>query len=402
MLRPDIQGLRGIAVLLVVLYHAGLPWLPGGYVGVDVFFVISGYLITGLLVREVQAQGRAHLLNFLARRARRLLPAAIVLVAVVACAAVWLYPPLERTDIIAAARAASLYGANLWFAFSAVDYLGGHAAVNPMLHMWSLGVEEQFYLLWPLMVSLAAARRWAGDATRRVVWMVVTVTAVTFVACLWMTRYSQPWAFFGTPFRAWEFGLGALVVLMRPRLLAAPPAWIGIAGWVGAAAIVASALALDHRSPFPGPWALLPVTGTALVLAALQPGGPKALRAALAFRPLARVGDVSYSWYLWHWPLIVIVPVLYPQGGTAAVALAVALSYLAAEASYRWIEQPFRTGRGARAVPRQAVSAALATTVLTAGALTLLHERAQNAPISAAQQSYIAARKDIAAVYAPG
>ncbi|MDP1902567.1 MAG: acyltransferase family protein [Rubrivivax sp.] len=401
-LRPDVQGLRGVAVLLVVLYHAGLPFLPGGYVGVDVFFVISGYLITGLLVREVQAKGRIDLPNFIARRARRLLPAAITLIVVVVWASVLIYPPLERTDIVAAARAASLYAANLWFTSRAVDYLGGDAAVNPMLHMWSLGVEEQFYLLWPLMVSLAATRLRGGTAVRRIWWMTIAVSAVTFVACVWMTRNSQPWAFFLTPFRAWEFGLGAMAHLAHPRLQAVPAAWLRAAGWAGAAAIAASGLALGHGTLFPGPWALLPAGGTALVLASLHETGSTALRTGLSFRPLARVGDVSYSWYLWHWPLLVMAPVVYPQAGPKATLVALVLSYLAAEASYRWIEKPFRVGHAARARPRLAVIAALSTTVVAGGALTLLHSSTLDAPVSARQQLYIDARKDIPVVYAKG
>lgn len=407
--RSDIQGLRGIAVLLVVLYHAGLPWLPGGYIGVDVFFVISGYLITGMLVREVQSNGRIDLPNFIARRARRLLPAALVLIGIVVAASVWIYPPLERADIVSAARAAALYVANLWFTARAVDYLGGDAAINPMLHMWSLGVEEQFYLLWPLLIGLAAYRTRGEAAARRVWRMTLVVSLVSFAACVWMTRTSQPWAFFVTPFRAWEFGLGALAYLAGPRLQAAPAAWsqlAGWAGWAGAAAVVASAFALGHHTLFPGPWALLPAGGTAMVLLALgahqpaRPGGM--LRAALAFGPLARVGDVSYSWYLWHWPLIVMLPVLHPQAGPAGMLAAVALSYLAAEASYRWVERPFRVGHAARARPRLAVATALSATVVSAVALSVVHARTVDAPVSARQQLFIDARNDTPGRLAPG
>jgi peptidoglycan/LPS O-acetylase OafA/YrhL len=401
-LQLEVQGLRGVAVLLVVLYHAGVPFVPGGYVGVDIFFVISGYLITRLLMREVQAEGTIDLVNFYARRARRLLPAAIALIVVVAWAAVLVYPPLERTDIIAAARAASVYVANLWFTSRAVDYLGGDAATNPMLHMWSLGVEEQFYLLWPLMVSVTATRMRRCDAATRVLWLTIGASIVTFVACVWVTRTSQPWAFFVTPFRGWEFGLGALAHLASPRMQTVPAIWLRAAGAAGGAAVVASALVLGHGTLFPGPWASLPAGGTALVLVGLQVRGATALRSGLSFRPLVRVGDVSYSWYLWHWPLLVMAPVVYPHAGPKTAFLALVLSYLAAEVSFRWIEQPFRVGRAARTPPRLAVAAALLTTVVAAIALTVQQRIALDNPVSARQRLFIDARKDIPAVYPIG
>ena len=207
--RPDIQGLRGLAVLLVVLFHAGVPFTPGGFVGVDVFFVISGFLITGLLMREVERSGHIRYLDFIARRARRLLPAALVVIAFVGAVSVLVYPPLERLDVMSGRTVAQpLYVANLWFAIRTVDYFGGAAASNPLLHMWSLAVEEQFYLGWPAFLALAAFWLKRGDLRSRVTWAVAVLSAVTFAACVWMTWFAQPWAFFGTPFT----GLG-----VRPR-----------------------------------------------------------------------------------------------------------------------------------------------------------------------------------------
>jgi len=349
-LRPDIQGLRGLAVLLVVLFHAGVPFTPGGFIGVDVFFVISGFLITGLLMREVERSNHIRYLDFIARRARRLLPAALVVIAFVGAASVLVYPPLERLDVMSAARSAALYVANLWFAIRTVDYFGVAAASNPLLHMWSLAVEEQFYVGWPAFLALAAFGLKRGDLRSRVTWAVAVLSAITFAACVWMTWFAQPWAFFGTPFRAWEFGLGALVYLLAPHISRLPQsalAWSGLAGLV---LVLGTALALHDEAPFPGAIALLPTAGTALMLASLHaPGGVGAL---LSWRPLARVGDISYSWYLWHWPLLVMFPILLPEQRVLAIVAAVAISYLAAELSYRYVEEPFRHGFAMRIRPR--------------------------------------------------
>jgi len=401
-MRADIQGLRGIAVLLVVLYHAGLPGLPGGYVGVDVFFVISGYLITGLLAREIHDTGRVDVLQFLARRIRRLLPASLVLIAGVMLLAVAIYPPAEQADIVRAARAAALYGANVWFATRAVDYLGGDANANPLLHMWSLGVEEQFYLVWPWLLVLAARGRIGADSSRRLLVMVVAVTVATFVACWWVTRTSQPWAFFGTPLRAWEFGLGAAVWLAR-SCLASRPAWLPAAlGLLGAALVLVSALALGHRSGFPGPLALIPAGGTALVLAAAHASQGHRLTRALGWAPLARAGDVSYSWYLWHWPALVMLPVLFPASGALGTIAAVVISYLAAEASWRWVEQPLRRPVHSRAQAWPVAAVALMLTISVAGTLSLRIGAVVGAELTPQQRLFSAARQDIPAVYGLG
>jgi len=400
--RADIQGLRGVAVLLVVLYHAGLPLLPGGYIGVDVFFVISGYLITGLLVREFEDSGRIDFPQFIARRARRLLPAAVVLLLAVAAAAIIVFPAVERIDILDAARASAVYAANLWFALRATDYLGGEASLNPMLHMWSLAIEEQFYLVWPFLVWFAARFLPCGSVRTRTLVMVAIVSAVSYLACRRMTWMSQPWAFFGTPFRAWEFGLGAIVHLSAVWLGRLPKPWGRVAGLTGVAAVAAAATQLNDQSAFPGSLALLPAGGTALVLAALLAEGRGPLAAALSWRPLTRVGDLSYSWYLWHWPFLVVGPVLFPAGGAAVAASAVVLSYLAAEASYRFVEQPFRTGRASRWAPQAVVASAVGAACTSAFALTVLTPASSGAPGNALQQRFIEAKQDIPTLYKRG
>jgi peptidoglycan/LPS O-acetylase OafA/YrhL len=400
--RRDLQGLRGVAVLLVVLYHVGVPFLPGGYVGVDVFFVISGYLITGLLVREVGESGRIDYVRFVARRARRLLPAALVVIAVVAGTSVIIYPPLEREGIVSAARAAAVYVSNLWFAGRAVDYLGGDAATNPMTHMWSLAVEEQFYLLWPWLVALAAAGRSKAEAVRRTLRVVVAATAVSLGACIWMTWQEQPWAFFGTPFRSWEFGLGAIVVLAGRYLQALPARMTRAMGFIGAMAVILSAVVLTDSTLFPGGWAMLPAGGTALVLAGLTSNEPSRLKALLSTSVLSRAGDISYSWYLWHWPLLVMAPVLLPGGGVPVTIAAIVLSVLLAELSYRFVEEPLRHHVVIRLPASRVVGVALAGTIAAAVALTLMKRQAAEEQLSEKYQLFKAAQNDLPVVYAKG
>ena len=338
--RADVQGLRGIAVLLVVLYHAGVPGLSGGFIGVDVFFVISGFLITGLLVREAMTTGHVAFARFYARRARRLLPAALFVTVVVVLVTLWIYPPMEQREIVSSARAASLYMSNHWLAGRSVDYLSGGQESNPLLHMWSLAVEEQFYFVWPAVVALGMR---LGGA-RRCAQAIAVLSGVSLVACVGMTWHSQPWAFFVMPFRAWEFGAGALVQVALARGLRFDnEAWPRLIGWVGLALVGASAVLLDTSLLYPGLWALAPTIGTTCVLlglyAARRGGGAGAV---LATPPLRVVGDLSYSWYLWHWPFLVACRVLFPQASPGVIVAAVLLSLGAAAASYRWVEGPIR------------------------------------------------------------
>jgi peptidoglycan/LPS O-acetylase OafA/YrhL len=201
--RPDIAGLRAIAVGIVVLFHAGAPWLPGGYVGVDVFFVISGFLMTDLLMKKIDQTGRVRLLAFYARRIRRLLPAAAVVLVASIVAAKVLLQPLELPDIAKAAAATELYVVNIWLAVTGTDYLASEAQ-SPLQHYWSLALEEQFYLFWPLFLLLVCALRYR----RRVglAWSVAAVCAISLALCVWLTSVSQPWAFFSLPTRPgnWE------------------------------------------------------------------------------------------------------------------------------------------------------------------------------------------------------
>ena len=349
--RPDIEGLRGVAVLVVVLFHAGLAGVGGGFVGVDVFFVISGFLITGLLLREHDRTGRIAFLSFYARRARRLLPAAIVVLVATLIASLNLVAPLDRPAIGLDGAAAALSIGNIRFALASGDYFANVAAPSPFLHFWSLAVEEQFYLLWPALILIVAR---GGHAHRRLVVGLVGLVAASFAANLVLTDVAANWAFYSLPTRGWELGLGGLAAVAVgagigervPRALASLAGLLSLTGWLGLGAVAFATLTFDPDLAYPGVAALVPALGTAVLLASGRRHlGPSLL---LATAPLRFVGRISYSLYLVHWPILVLAPLAVggPIDDLGRAGL-VGLSTLVAAVSWALVETPFR-----RSLPR--------------------------------------------------
>lgn len=413
--RGDIEGLRAIAILLVVAAHAGVPWLRGGFVGVDVFFVLSGYLITALLVQEVERDGRIGFAAFYARRLRRLLPALLFMVVVVSVLAALLLAPNEQTPDTLGAASSVFWASNLYFAFSHLDYFGAAAGSNLFLHTWSLGVEEQFYLVWPALIAvllLGRGRRLRMDIRRLKIAMSV-VAALSLIGCAAWTYSTQRFAFYLMPSRAWEFALGALTLLHfgMPGMDTATQAesrlshknLLRAGGVVGIGCVFAAAVLFNASQPFPGLRALLPAIGAALILAAGARGVGGASR-LLAFRPLQAVGHVSYSWYLWHWPALLLAGALASQATASPVdrLIAVGLSLLAATFSYLVVESPIRRNRAVLARPRRTILAALALMIFT-NALCLRWWHAtldwENAP---QQRKFLQAHVDAPVIYAMG
>src|SRR4051794_21309679 len=285
--RPDVEGLRAVAVGLVVAYHAGLPWLSGGFVGVDVFFVLSGFLITGLLAGELTSSGSLSFLRFYGRRARRLLPMSAVVLVATAAAFSLVLSPLDRGVLASDLRSAALYFANWHFAAGSLDYLSD-VSKSPVLHYWSLGVEEQFYLVWPVLLVLVARRRARrGDpdgARRRMVAALAVIAAGSLVLSILITDRSGPYAYYGLHTRAWELAAGGLLALGGARLARLPGQARAAAAATGLVVVVASAVLIGPATPFPGWAALGPVVGTVLVVAAGTGGGGGGPRPA-AFAP---------------------------------------------------------------------------------------------------------------------
>jgi peptidoglycan/LPS O-acetylase OafA/YrhL len=368
--RADIEGLRAVAVLLVVASHAGVGAVAGGYVGVDVFFVISGFLITSLLLREVRCTGRISLSRFYARRALRLLPASTLVLAATLAAAWWWLTPLRFAEFARDAAAGAAYVSNIRFALSGTDYLASAETPSPFQHLWSLAVEEQFYLLWP---ALILAVTWRRFSPRLLAFALTVLCAGSLVLSVTETQRSAPWAYFGAHTRIWELGLGALVALAAGRLARLSPRVAAVGGWAGLAAIGAAALLYDDSTAYPGYAAVLPVAGAAAVLAAgctAPAGGAGTL---LATRPMQAVGRLSYGWYLWHWPVLLIGPAALGVAAGLGVNLLLCLGALAlAAVSLVLVENPVRRHPGLRARPVRGLAVGAALTVGAAVAALLM------------------------------
>ncbi|MFG6475453.1 acyltransferase family protein [Microbacterium sp. P06] len=361
--RRDIQGLRALAVVAVVLAHL-IGWPRGGFAGVDVFFVVSGFLITGLLLRELSTTGRISLRDFYARRIRRILPAAILVLLAVAVAAFFVFNRTRADRTLWDAVAAFALVANWRFAAEGTDYFHAADAVSPLQHFWSLSVEEQFYLVWPgllllLVLFLPAAARRTGAARGVVAAAALVIVAASGGWAMVQTAADPTVAYFSTATRAWELGLGALVAVAAPVLGRLPAALRWVMGWVGGAAVVWSFFVLDPDTmPFPAPWAILPVGAAVLVIAGGVGGDPRQRHLFPLTNPISVfVGDLSYSLYLWHFPVIVFAAVLLPVGAEATPVIAAAIVVLSVSA-YFLVEQPLhRSPWLRRKGGREAVSA---------------------------------------------
>lgn len=350
--RADIQGLRAVAVLMVVAYHAGLP-VPGGFTGVDVFFVISGYVITELVLRQLQSPNGFSLGGFYGRRMRRLLPALALMIAVTLIIAVVLQSPFGAQDQTAkTAVGASLFVANFTIYTTTGGYFDGPAEFNPLLHTWSLSVEEQFYFIFPSLLLLSwlwGRKRWGSQTAATLV--VALLTIITFSLSVlmsfnmwgpWFVTDPAQWAFYSSITRAWEFAVGALLALTRHRWqhMINRSAAILLAT-IGLLLLAYSAWGIESTDAFPGYVALAPVLGTAALIAAGTTPHRSVITHGLSISPLVWIGALSYSWYLWHWPVIVYARILWPDSPTVLV-LAAGASLLPAWLAYRFVEDPIR------------------------------------------------------------
>lgn len=346
--RPDIQALRAFAVMAVILYHLWPQNIRGGYVGVDMFFVISGFLITGQLLRESRETGSIRLGQFWARRARRLLPASLLVIGASLAATVLLIPEYFWKQFFSEFVASTLYFQNWRLNWDAVDYLARDNVASPVEHFWSLSVEEQFYFVWPLLVLLGWRALGAAPERRRKLFTALVlgvVTAASLAFCIVETSTNPSGAYFATTTRAWEFGVGSLLACLPEKWFTAPRKLRSIVVWTGLVLLGFSVFVFTDAMPFPGYIAVVPVAGTAAVIWARSVGTSPAGR-LLGAEPLQFLGNNSYSAYLWHWPLIVITPfaVGEPLGWEWGVVLLVA-SFALAVVTRILVEDPIRNNK---------------------------------------------------------
>jgi peptidoglycan/LPS O-acetylase OafA/YrhL len=413
--RPDIQGLRAVAIALVVLAHANVPGFAGGFVGVDVFFVLSGYLITGLLVREHIADGGIQYVRFIARRLKRLLPALLMMLVIVIVAASFLLSAYETRMQGGSFIFSATWTSNLFFAFVDRDYFAALQARDLFLHTWSLGIEEQFYLVWPWLVTGAFLLITSKVGAHRRRGLLLAVLAVVFTAslllCLYWSRTEPLLSFYMMPARGWQFALGAAVfvgfhdlgndqkVAVRGKRSQISDVAVGI---IGILLILGSAVLLEPGDAYPGYFALFPSFGAAMaIVAGTRPGNP--LSRVLAHRYLVWLGDRSYSLYLWHWPVLVLGHSFGMTNTPTGIASLVGVSLVFAILSFRFVELPFWKGQFSFAPHRRAiVASALAVLVVIGVSEGLRHNVYGDAGQTVLADGYDPRKDVLLDVYGPG
>ena len=353
--RPEIQALRALAVTLVVTFHFWPQQLTGGYVGVDIFFVISGYLITSHLLREKQRTGRIVLSQFYARRVRRLLPAALFVLAVTLVTVVIVVPTSLWKQFLGEIAASALYFVNWLLAINSVDYFGAENLASPVQHYWSLSVEEQFYIVWPLLIIGVFALTRSAEWRTSLRWLTAVFAAVFAAGLVYSvvgSRVAQAPTYFATPAHAWEFAAGGLLAIVgllgaaaqRVDFVSRLPRYArSLASWLGFAVIVFSAVRFDGESLFPGYIALIPVIATVVVIAMRVPDGRFSPGWIVSNRAVQWLGSISYSVYLWHWPLIVLTPFVIGSDLTLATKLLlIAATIVLGALTKRFVEDSVR------------------------------------------------------------
>lgn len=381
--RLDIQGIRGLALVLVLCFHADLPFAEGGYVGLDMFYVLSGFLITGLIVTEIERRGTLSIRNFYARRAKRLLPLATLVLAFILIGSALLFSNVKQVAVTGDVVAAALYFANWRFISHDVDYFAlQNGDTSPVQHFWSLSVEEQFYLLWPvLLLSVCAFAVRRGWRPRTAALAVVLPLALGSLAYSVLYTPGEPVsAYFSTLTRAWQLAAGGVLVLLLPPGIRLAKGISAVLAAGGLAAIVAATFLLQESDPYPGWRGLIPVLATLAIIVA----GTSTVRSMpirlLSTAPLQYLGKISYAWYLWHWPFIVFALEIWGPLSPRRLVLVTLVSWVPAELSHRLIEEPFRRSKMLGRRPRRALAIGFACTFLTVTLALGLSSRKRHIP----------------------
>ncbi len=415
--RSDIEGLRAIAILLVIASHADITWLEGGFIGVDIFFVLSGYLITGLLLQETQANGYINFMAFYARRLKRLLPALLFMVVVISFVASILLAPFEHPQQAISAGYALLWVSNIYFAFSNRGYFEQSTDDSLFLHTWSLGVEEQFYLIWPiLIVFFLGLWKWQGrkyDLNRLFLAMLGTIF-ICLLFSLFLSHTKPLWAFYLMPSRAWQFALGALALLWSTNkghsrinlsfstLTLKKARFLNIGGWFGFIIILGTALSIDSNMTYPGFLAILPSVGTVLILIAGAGGKSISLCKFISIKPLQWIGRISYSWYLWHWPILVLGGTIYHYSGFLQNWILVVISLLLAIISFFFVESPIRKNKAYSLKPMITIAGSIALMATTFAFANFWQYSSNTWAVETEQRIFQTIRADSPVLYSMG
>lgn len=364
--RADLQGVRALAVLAVVAYHFHVPGVSGGFVGVDVFFVLSGFFITRLLLREIEEHGRIRLTLFWANRAKRLLPNGLLCILAVLLASFLLLPSYRLPGLSQDALSAAAFFANFHFAAQAVDYFHLDVPESPLLHFWSLAVEEQFYAVLPLLILLVT---WIVRRNPRagVLGLLLLIAVASFAGAMIMVGLDQPKAFFHPQFRAWQLAIGGSVGLVFAQRERLAPNLRASGALIGAVVIGAAIFLLDDDMSYPGVWALLPTFGTAALVFGIDAHPALWLCRAFSLKPVTYIGDISYSLYLWHWPVAAFLAALWPAEGFVSMGVGLILSIALAWLAYSFVELPLHRRKLTAAGTGYALVCAVGCVAITAG-----------------------------------
>jgi peptidoglycan/LPS O-acetylase OafA/YrhL len=405
--RPDLEGLRAIAILAVVGAHAGIPGLQGGFVGVDVFFVLSGFLITGLLSEEVRVSGRIDFAAFYVRRVRRLLPALLLMLVGSSILASVLLAPAEQPAQAIAAASAALWLSNIHFALAKLDYFSPASESNLFLHTWSLGVEEQFYLVWPALLALLALGT-NRSVMRRWITGLLVVLAVSSLGCQIATYRAPAIAFYMMPVRAWQFALGGLAwALVGGGSSGRVGDWVAkvpqLLGWLGLSAIILSACLFDRGMPYPGGYAWLPSIGAFLIaVVGAVAGGTIGVGSILSSSPMQAIGRISYSWYLWHWPILLLGRALGVGDNLPLRLTWVFVSLVIAILSRTLVENPLRNASVWLRRPRMVLFVSVALMVVTGSGALRWNAQGRERAAQPEFAKYSEAHRDAPRIYAMG
>jgi len=333
----SIEGIRAVAILFVIAAHAGIPGFEAGFIGVDIFFVISGFLITRLLIKEIQEKGSINFSNFYIRRLQRLLPALIVVIVATGIALSHTLPKHEQLAHIGAGASASVWASNIYFAFSTIDYFGTDASANAFTHTWSLGVEEQFYIIWPALIMLLWCYK---RSLTNLALLLSGIAAISFLSCIYLSIFSPIKAFYLMPLRAWQFALGGLMFFLLEKNTIKKYNYLW--GYIGLALLLLALIAIDKNQAYPSLWTVLPTIATALIIYACLNGTPFIFKKYFSTELMQLLGKTSYSWYLWHWPVLIIGNILFASESIIINLALCIFAWMLAFLTFKIIESPLR------------------------------------------------------------